>query len=77
MTRLYMKTEVTDHLHFRLRQGMMIRRRLVLLSGRLLMKEAEGNLPENLPEKRLENRPENLPENRLEKLKSHPGNIER
>jgi hypothetical protein len=27
----------------------------------------------NIPEKRLENRPENL----LEKLKSHPGNIEK
>ena len=72
MTRLYMKTvEVTDHLHFRLRQSMI--RRLVLLSGRLLMKDAVGNLPENLPE----NRPENLPENLLEKLKSHPGNIEK
>jgi hypothetical protein len=64
------------HLHFRLRQGM-IYRRLVLLSGRLLMKEAEGNLPENLPENRPENLLENLPENLLEKLKSHPGNIER
>ena len=71
MTRLYMKTtKVTDHLHFRLRQSMIHR-------GRILMKEAVGNLPENLPEKRLENRLENRPENLLEKLKSHPGNIEK
>jgi hypothetical protein len=34
---------------------------------------AEGNMPEN----RLENCPENRPENLLEKLKSHPGNIEK